>query len=230
MEMLIARLQEERAGLRRQMQSELEENRVQMQNMMAANMRQAEQERQAFMRERKAMEERFLEVQQSNEENMKMISHLSELIAQHEREKKELRANPEQLPEEKLEGLLTEMSGNQKKEVDALLEKDGDMKVPGGGEEQANKPHGKNEEELPQMINGRKEAMANLQRQIEDTHLQQADVEKPSFMKKSLRVVSKLAPMVGEVSSLTSYGAVVKPIAHAVGGAAAALSDECSIM
>lgn len=203
-----------------------------MQNMMAANMRQAEQERQAFMREKKAMEERFLEVQQSNEENMKMISHLSELMAQHEREKKELRAKAEQLPEEELEGLLTEMSGNQKKEVDAMLEKVGDMKDPSGDEENAEKPHGKSEEELPQMINERKERVAHLQRQIEGTDQEQAEVEKPSFLKKTLKVVAKTAPAFGAASALVfpNTAPYAGPISDVVGKVADALSEECSIM
>ncbi|XP_068717238.1 guanylate-binding protein 7-like [Montipora capricornis] len=202
MKMLIDRVVEERAGLRQQMQSELAEHRVQMQNMMAANMRQVELEREAFMRENKALEERVLEVQRLNEESMRVIKHMSELIAQHEKDKKALKANAEKLPQEELEGLLTEMNGRQTEEVRALLENAGEIKDPGRDEGKAEKTCGQKEGELPQLINERKERVTNLQQQIADTHQEQAEVEKQSFMKKGLKLVGKLAPLAGEVAAL----------------------------
>ena len=91
MEMLIARLEKERAEVREKIKIEMEVQQEQLQNMEAAHMGQAEQEREAFIKENHALEERFLEMQKSNEENMKMIKNMSELIAKHEAEKMKLR-------------------------------------------------------------------------------------------------------------------------------------------
>ncbi|XP_068762154.1 guanylate-binding protein 6-like [Montipora capricornis] len=230
MEMLIARLGEERAGLRQQMQSELAEHRVQMQNMMAANMRQVELEREEFMREYKASEERFLEMQRLNEESMRVIQHISELIAQHEKDKKALKANAEKLPQEELEGLLTELNGKQNEEIMALLEKAGEIRDPGRDEGKAEKTRGKKEEDLPQLINQRNERVTNLQQKIADTHQEQAKVEEESYTKKGLKMVGKLAPVIGEAAAVATGQPLAKPISKAVGIAAEFLSKECSIM
>ena len=238
MEMLIARLAEERAGLRQQIQSELEAQRVQMQNMMAANMSQAEQEREAFIRENQGLEERFLAMQKSNEDNMRVIKDMSVLIAKHEREKKELRANVEKIPRDEMEGLLEEMSNKHSEEVKALLEKADDqlegmkkIKVPSGDEEKE-ETCSKNLDELPQLINSRTERVSNLQQKIADTQHEQEELEKPSSMKKGLKIFAKLAPLAGVAMAAfrPDTAAFAVPLATAAGTAADQLAEECSIM
>ena len=238
MEMLIAKLEEERAGLRQQIQSELEAQLVQMQNMMAANMSQAEQERQAFIRENQGLEERFLAMQKSNEDSLRVIKDMSELIAKHEREKKELRANVEKITRDEMEGLLEEMSNKHYEEVKALLEKADDqlegmkkIKVPSGDQEKE-ETCSKNLDELPQLINSRTEMVGNLQQKIADTQHEQEELEKPSSMKKGLKIFAKLAPMVGQVAAAVrpETAAFAVPVGSAVGAVAEELSNECSIM
>ena len=211
--MLIARQEEERTRLRQHMLSEQDQHRFQMQNMMAANMRQAEQERIAFMRERNVLEQRFLEVQKSNEENMEIIlKSLSELIAQQGRG----------------ENLLTEMNDKRNEDDRALIGKASEMKDPGRDEQTAEKTCGKNEDELLQLMNGRNERVAGLKQRKEDIDQEQAEVEKPSYLKKALKIFATLAPVVGEVAAVACPSA--KPIVMVAGVAANVLSDDCSIM
>ena len=224
MEMLISRQAEERSALRQQMQSEMDEQRIQMENMMAASMREAEKERKAFIRENKALEERFLALQKSNEENMIMIRNMSKLIAEQEKEKKELRENAKELGEEEFEGRLTEMSGKHDEEAKAFPGAAIDMN-------EMKEPNSKDEKELPQMMNERTKRAAGLQKRIEDTHQEQVKVEKPSYWKKGLKFVADVAPKVGKVVAAfqPQTALYAEPVAVALGAAADALSD-CSIM
>ena len=231
MEMLISRVAEERAALRQQMQSEMDKQRIQMKNMMAASMREAEKERKAFIRENKALEERFLAMQKSNEENMRMIQNMSELIAKQEKEKKELRENAKELPQKEFEGRLTEMSGKHDEEARAFLG-EADSQQAAIDMNEMKEPNGKDENELPQMINERTKRAAGLQQRIEDTHQEQAEVEKPSFWKKWLKRVARAAPVVGKVVAAFQLQTALyaEPVAVASGDAADALSEECSII
>ena len=229
--MLISRLAEERSALRQQMQSEMDKQRIQMENMMAASMREAEKERKAFIRENKALEERFLAMQKSNEENMRMIQNMSELIAKQEKEKKELRENAKELPQEEFEGRLTEMSGKHDEEARAFLGK-ADSQQAAIDMNEMKEPNSQDEKELPQMINERTKRTAGLQQRIEDTHQEQAEVEKPSYWRKGLKFVARVAPVFGQAAAAFGpQAAYLVPVAGAVGDAAEALlTDECSIM
>ena len=237
--MLIARLNEERAGLRQQMHSELREERLQMQNMIAANMRQAKQEREAFVRENQALEERLLAIQKSNEENMRMIKDMAELIAKQDREKMDLRANLKELPREEIEVLLNEMSDKYTDEVRASLEKtdthlEGITKIKEqASEEEKEKTCGENLEELPRMIISRSQAIGNLQQRIAETQKEQGFVEKlKSGTKKGLKVIARIAPAAGQLSAAYAPQTAVyaAPAAALVSISADALSDVCSIM
>ena len=244
MEMLIARLEKERAELREKMKIEMEVQQEQLQNMEAASMGQAEQERQAFIKENHASEERFLEMQKSNEENMKMIKDMSELIVKHEAEKMKLRTQMKVLPKEEMEVSLKEMTDRHSEEVRELLGKmdiqldeidrnkksTDDLEFFSTAKE---KERAANLEELPQLMNSRKEMVGDLQQRITMTEKEQQAVEKSSYMKEGLKVVSKLAPVAGK--AIAAYyplaAPYAEPIASVVSTAAEALSEcDCSIM
>ena len=178
MEILITRLEKEGVQYRQQMHSELEAQRVQMQNMMAANMKQAEQEREAFIKDNQALEERFLEVQRSNEENMKLIRNMTALIARQYKEKEVLRENAisKELPKDKMEALLNEMSERHTDEVRGLLQEIDDefegaktLRQETGDEGGENWCH-KNLDQVPEMIELRSEAVGIVQKKITETH------------------------------------------------------------
>ena len=61
-----------------------------------------------------------------------------------------------------------------------------------------------------------------------DTHQEQANVEEGSYVKKGLKVVAKLAPVIGEAAAEDYPRA--RPISELVGKVAEVMSDECSIM
>lgn len=244
MEMLITRLEKERVEQREKMKSENEVQQQQLQNMMAAHMGQAERERQAFIKENHALEERFLEMQKSNEENMKMMKTLSELIARHEGEKMKLSAQMTALPKEQMEASLKEMNDRHSEEVRVLLEKmdiqiDGidKMKKSIDGEEfystAEEKERAANLEELPQLMNSRKEMVSGLQQRIAETEKEKQAVEKSAFMKQGLKVLATVAPVFGKAIAAAHPPSApfAEPIAHAVSVTAAALSEcDCSIM
>ena len=238
MEMLITRLEKERVQYRQQMHSELEAQRVQMQNMMAANMKQAEQEREAFIKDNQALEERFLEVQKSNEENMKLIRNMTALIAKQHKEKEVLKENAKELPRDKMEGLLNEMSERHKDEVSALLKETDDqfegakkLKQETSDEGDDNTCH-KNLDEVPEMIKLRSEAVEDVQKKITETHQEQGKVETSSYIQRGLKAVSKIAPAIGTVAAVfrPDLAPMAKAAGTAIGAAAQGLSEVCSIM
>ena len=243
MEMLIARSEKERAALREKKKSEMKVQQEQLQNMMAARMGQAEQEREAFIKEKHALEERLLEMQKSNEENMEMIKNLSELIARHEVEKMKLRTQMTALPKEQMEASLKEMNDRHSEEVKVLLEKmdiqiDGIEKMKKSSDEQEystaeEKERAANLEELPQLMNSRKEMLGGLQQRIAETEKEQQAVEKSSYMKQGLKVLATVAPVAGKAIALCHPPSApyAVPIASVVSTVAVALSEcDCSIM
>ena len=244
MEMLITRLEKERVEQREKMKSENEVQQQQLQNMMAAHMGQAERERQAFIKENHALEERFLEMQKSNEENMKMMKTLSELIARHEREKMTLCAQMTALPKEQMEASLKEMSDRHSEEVRVLLEKmdvqiDGIHKMKKSSDEEEfystaeEKERAANLEELPQLMNSRKEMVSGLQQRIAETEKEKQAVEKSTFMKQGLKVLATVAPVAGKAIAAVHPPSApfAEPIASFVSVTATALSEcDCSIM
>lgn len=244
MEMLITRLEKERVEQREKMKSENEVQQQQLQNMMAAHMGQAERERQAFIKEKHALEERFLEMQKSNEENMKMMKTLSELIARHEGEKMKLCAQMTALPKERMEASLKEMNDRHSEEVRVLLEKmdiqiDGIDKMKKSIDEEEfystpeEKERAANLEELPELMNSRKEMVGGLQQRIAETEKEKQAVEKASFMKEGLKVVAKVAPALATVVAAVypQYAPIAGPIAGVASTTAVALSEcDCTIM
>ena len=240
MEMLITRLEKERAQYRQQMHSDLEAQRVQMQNMMAANMKQAEREREAFIKDNQALEERFLDMQRSNEENMKLIRNMTALIARQHKEKEVLRedAISKELPRDKMEGLLNEMSERHTDEVSALFKEKDDqfegakkLKQETGDEGDENTCH-KNLDEVPEMIKLRSEAVEDVQKKITETRQEQEEVETSSYIKKGLKVIARTAVPIGQIISIVQpeTAPFAVPASAAIGTAAEALSNECSIM
>ena len=236
--MLITRLEKERVQYRQQMHSELEAQRVQMQNMMASNMKQAEREREAFIKDNQALEERFLDMQRSNEENMKLIRNMTALIARQHKEKEVLRENAKELPRDKMEGLLNEMSERHKDEVSALLKETDDqfegakkLKQETSDEGDENPGH-KNLDEVPEMIKLRSEAVEDVQKKITETHEEQEKVETSSYIKTGLQAVAVVAPAFGKV--VAAARPELAPVAEVAGTAirdcAQGLSEVCSIM
>lgn len=244
MEMLIARLEKERAGRREKMEIEMEVQREQLKNMAAAQMEQAKQERKAFIKENHALEERFLEMQKSNEENMKMIKDMSELIAKHEGEKMKLRTQMTAQPKEEMEASLKEMTDRHSEEVRVLLKKmdiqiDGVDQVKKSSDDQEfystaeDKERAAKLEELPQLMNSRAQMVGGLQQKIAETEKEQQAVEKSSYMKQGFKVLAKVAPVAGK--AIAAYhppsAPYAEPIASVVSAAAEALSEcDCSIM
>ena len=227
MEILITRLENERVQYRHLMHRELEAQRLQMQNMMAANMKQAEQEREAFIKDNQALEERFLEVQRSNEENMKLIRNMTVLIAKQHEEKEVLRENAKELPKDKMEALLNEMSERHADEVGALLketegqfEEISKLKQETSDEEDENICQ-KKMDEIPETIKLRSEAVGNVQKKITETRQEQEEVGISSYIKKGLKVIARTAVPIGSIIS------IVQPEkAPIVGPASAAISIE----
>ena len=238
MEMLIIRREKERVQYRQQMHRELEAQRVQMQNMMAANMKQAEQERKAFIKDNQALEERFLEVQRSNEENMKLIRNMTALMAKQHKEKEALRGNAKELPRDKMEGLLNEMSERHTDEVRALLKEtygqfEGakKLKQETSDEGDENTCH-KNLDEVPEMIKLRSEAVEDVQKKITETHQEQEKVETSSYIKNGLKVIARTARLIGQIICVVQpeTAPFAVPARAAIDTAAEALSNECSIL
>ena len=227
MEMLIARLETQRAQYRQQMFSELEAQRVQMQNMMAA-----------FIKDNQALEERFLEVQRSNEENMKLIRNMTALIARQHKEKEVLRENAKELPKDKMEGLLNEMSERHADEFGALLketegqfEEINKLKQEISDEEDENVCH-KKMDEIPEMIKLRSEAVGNERKKIAETSQEQEQGWISSCTKKVLKVIARTAKPTGSIISIAQpeTAAFVEPASDAIGSVADELSDVCSVM
>ena len=176
MEILITRLEKDGVQYRQQMHSELEAQRVQMQNMMVANMKQAEQEREAFIKDNQPLEERFLEVQRSNEENMKLIRNMTRLMHHEQHKEKEvLRESSKELPRDKMEALLNEMSERHTDEERASLQEIDDefegaktLRQETGDEGGEDSCH-KNLDQVPEMIELRSEAVGIVQKKITET-------------------------------------------------------------
>ena len=223
MEMLIGRLEKERAGQREQMANELKVQQDQLQNMMAASMKQAEREREAFIKENRALEEQLLEMQKSNEENMKMIKNMSELMAKHEEEKLKLRSKMTEPPKDDMEASLEKLNERHTEEETALLEK---IKKSGGD-------GAANLEELLQRITSRTQMVGSLQQRRAETEKERVAVEKSRYLKRGLKVVALVAPLAGKALSLVPSPAApfAQPVATVVAATAFALSEcDCSIM
>ena len=238
MEMLISRLEKERVQYRQQMHSELEAQRVQMKNMMEANMKQAEQEREAFIKDNQALEERFLELQKSNEENMKLIRNMTALIAKQHKEKEVLKENAKELPRNKMEGLLNEMSERHTDEVMALLKEaddqfEGAKKLTQETSDEGEKTicH-KNLDEVPEMIKLRSEAVEDVQKKITETHQEQGKVETSSYIQRVLKAVVAIAPAIVTVDAVfePDLASLAEAAGTPIGAAAQGLSEVCSIM
>lgn len=243
MEMLIGRLENERAGLRQQMSIDLQVQREQLQNMTAASMKQAEREREAFIKENHASEERFLEIQKSNEENMKITKSMTELIVRHEEEKVELRLKMGAMPKEEVEASLRKMNDRHTEEVTALLEKmdiqlDGIKKIKESSDDEAlhstekEKGRAGNPDELPQLMASRAQMVGNLQQRMAETEKEREAVEKPGFMKEGFKVIAQVAPVAGKAVALYPPAKpYAEPVAAVVTVAALALSKcDCNIM
>ena len=208
MEMLITRLEKEREQYQQQMRSELEAQRVQMKNMMEASMKQAEQEREALIKDNQALVERFQEVQKSNEENMKLIINMTALIAKQHKKKDVLRKNAKELPRDKMEGLLNEMSERHTDEVSALLMKTDDQFEGANKLKQETSDEGdentcqKNLKEVPEMIKLRSEAVEDVQKKITETHQEKRKGETSSYIQRGLKAIAAIAPAIGQVAAV----------------------------
>ena len=244
MEMLIARSEKERTGRREKMKIEMEVQQEQLQNMVAAQMGQAEREREAFIKQNHALEERVLEMQKSNEDNMKMIKNMSDLIAKHEAEKMKLRTQMTVLPKEEMEASFKAMTDRHSEEVRGLLEKmdiqlDGIDRTKKSSDDQEFPSTAKEKEctasleQLPQLMNSRKETVHGLQQRISETEKEQQAIEKSRYMKQGLKFLATVAPAASKAMAVCypPSAPYAEPIASAVSTAALALSEcDCSIM
>ena len=219
MEILITRLEKERVQYQQQMRSELEAQRVQMKLLLA-------------------LEERFQEVQKSNEENVKLIRNMTALIAKQHKKKDVLRKNAKELPRDKMEGLLNEMSERHTDDVMALLKETDDqfegakkLKQETSDEGDENTCH-KNLKEVPEMIKLRSEAVEDVQKKITETHQEERKGETSSYIQKGLKAVAAIAPAIGQVAAVVrpDLAPMAEVAGSAIGASAQGLSDVCSIM
>jgi len=230
MELLIQNLEEERKRFMEQMEIERSAHRDQMENMMAASMKHAQEERRAFARENQALQDRFLALQDCNEENMRMIKKLSDVAAKQKREKEELLQRMKDQADVDQETLIKKMNDKHDEEMNAL--RDGmnaklDEVITHAPPDETVKCG------TPALINKRTKEADCLQRKIDETHEKQQAVEKPSFWKKALKFVGKVAPAVGRIVSLAVPVAapIAIPVAAAAGKVIEFASDHiCSVM
>ena len=137
-----------------------------------------------------------------------------------------------------MEGLLNEMSERPKDEVSALLKETDDQFVGAKKLKQETSDEGddntchKNLDEVPEMIKLRSEAVEDVQKKITETHQEQEEVETSSYIKKGLKVIARTAIPIGQIISIVhpETAPFAVPASAAIGTAAEALSNECSIM
>lgn len=211
------------------MNGERKAHSEQMQNMVAASMEQAQEDRRAFIRENQALQDRFLALQERNEENMKMIKNLSDQAAKQEKEKKEILQKMKQQADDDHETLIKKINEKHDEEMNALRDEmkaklDKVVRQAPTSEPKTCRTTG--------LMDKRTRDADNLQKRINDTHRQQQDVEKPSFVKGVLKFVGKVVPVVGAVVSavLPAVAPIVAPVAAAAGALITFAADICSIM
>ena len=85
---------------------------------------------------------------------------------------------------------------------------------------------------VPEMIKLRSEAVEDVQKKITETHQDQEEVETSSYIKKGLKVIARTAVPIGQIISIVQpeTAPFALPASAAIGTAAEALSNECSIM
>ncbi len=230
MEILIKNLDEERQRFSEQMKSEQNAQRDQIENMVAASMKHAQEERRAFISENQALQGRFLALQECNEENMKMIKNLSDLAAKQEKEKVELLQKMKDQAEADQEALIKKINEKHDEEMNAVRDEMNAKrdKVIRQAPPSETKTHG-----TTGLIDKRSRGADDLQKRIDETHLQQQAVEKPGFWKKALKFVGRVAPIVGTVVSAVApvVAPIVAPVAAVAGAVMEFVSDNiCSIM
>ena len=200
-------------------------------------MKQTEQEREALIKDNQALEERFQEVQKSNEKNMKLMRNMTALIAKQHKEKEVLRENAKELPRDKMEGLLNEMSERHTDEVSALLMKTNDqfegakkLKQETSDEGDENTCH-KNLKEVPEMIKLRSEAVEDVQKKITETHQEQRKGETSSYIQRGLKAIAAIAPAIGKVTAVVrpDLAPMAEAASTAIGASAQGLSGVCGI-
>ena len=213
-----------------QMEIERNEHRGQMENMMAASMKHVQEERRAFVRENQALQDRFLELQDCNEENMKMIKKLSDVAAKQEREKEELLQKMKDQADVDQETLIKGISDKHNEEMDALRD---DMNAKLDEVIKHAPPNETVKCGTPGLINKRIKDADCLQRKIDETYEKQQAVEKPGFLKKAVKFVGKVVPVVGKIVSavIPAVAPIVAPVTAVAGIAIEFASDHiCSVM
>ena len=114
------------------------------------------------------------------------------------KKKEVLRENAKELPKDRMEALLNEMSKTHADGVGALLkEREGHfedikLKQETSDEEDENTCHEKLDE-VPDMIKLRSEIVGNLSKKISETHQEQNKVEMSSIIKKGLKFIARAA-------------------------------------
>lgn len=213
-----------------QMEIERNEHRDQMENMMAASMKHVKEERRAFVRENQALQDRFLELQDCNEENMKMIKKLSDVAAKQKREKEELLQKMKDQADVDQETLIKGISDKHNEEMDALRD---DMNAKLDEVIKHAPPNETVKCGTPGLINKRIKDADCLQRKIDETYEKQQAVEKPGFLKKAVKFVGKVVPVVGKIVSavIPAVAPIVAPVTAVAGIAIEFASDHiCSVM
>ncbi|XP_022804569.1 cingulin-like protein 1 [Stylophora pistillata] len=182
MVMLITRLGEERAGMLEKMSNEIKLEKEQLQTMGDAGLADAKLKRKAFIEANRALEVRLLQIQKKNEEHMKMMQRFSEMIAKHQREKRELRTTEQlkELPQEEVEESLKELRRRQSEEKNELLRKMDiclDLNIsrlkPSYSIETKYNGCDKKLEEVPQMMTSRTQMVNDLRTRIEENEKEQ---------------------------------------------------------
>lgn len=237
--MLIARSENERAALLEQREETMKKEREQLQNMKQAGLIEAQQQRETFIKENQVLGERLLGVRNENEEQMKMIKSMSEMIAEHQREKMQLLKQMKTSTYEEVKDSMEELDRRQSEEVNALL-----MKVEARladiksvSREDLNATTKDDEyfeavEDLPDMMTSRAQIARDLHQRLAENERDQRDLRAGEILKRVLKFIEDVAPQVGAAAALyPTFSSYAMPVATAVQTIARGLqSFDCSIL
>ena len=238
--MLIARSENERAALLEQREETMKKEREQLQNMKQAGLIEAQQQRETFIKENQVLGERLLGVRNENEEQMKMIKSMSEMIAEHQREKMQLLKQMKTSAYEEVKDSMEELDRRQSEEVNALL-----MKVEARladiksvSREDLNATTKDDEyfeaaEDLPDMMTSRAQIARDLHQRLAENERDQRDLTAGEILKRVLKFIEDVAPTVGAAAAVRhpACSLYAMPVATAVQTIARGLqSFDCSIM
>nr|XP_058955472.1 guanylate-binding protein 6-like [Pocillopora verrucosa] len=228
-QMLIDRSEKERAGMQVQKEEMMKKEREQLQNMKQAGLVDAQEQREAYVKENQAI----------GEEHMEMMKSILEMIAANQRENKQLLEQMKTLSPEEFKESVKELERRQSESVNALLMKMearvGGIKSSGGEDFNTttkDEECAKKEEDLLGMMTSRAQTAGDLHQRLVENERDQSDLRTGEMLKKVLKFIEDVAPVVGKVAALhPTCSPYAMPVASAVKSIAQAMQSlDCSIM